>query len=213
MDIIGVAGQCNMGKDELCKHLVSELNKKNLSKVWKHTAFANAVKEVYCNTFGVSREFVEEWKRISEPPEGMSMNIRKSLQFIGDGFRQIKKNIWIETALRSKHGPIILSDSRYIAEAEHIKANSGLNIIIWRPGMENNDPNPSESEIKPIIDWCIQTNQNGPIFLNEFDLCDYEKFPDHIKYYDYFLRNDSDLSNLHRKIGEELIPWILRHYN
>ena len=223
MDIIGIAGQLANGKDVLADYLVNKLNHLKLEaedysfgvNLWNRSAFANAVKNVYCEAFNVSREFVEEWKRIQEPPEGMLMNVRKGLQFIGDGFRQIKPDIWIEIALRCKNPdgtriPIVLSDSRYINEAKHIRANGGLNIVIWRPGMENNDPNPSESQIKPIVDFCVRTKQDGRIFLDENQLCEYEEFPDGIQFYDYFMRNDGDVARLYERADEELIPWILK---
>jgi hypothetical protein len=216
--IIGIAGQLANGKDVLADYLVDKLNGHILeandyafgSPLWTRAAFANAVKKVYSDAFGVDREFIEKWKRIPEPPEGMLMNVRKGLQFIGDGFRQIKPDIWIEIALRT-NDPIILSDSRYINEAKHIRNRGGINIVLWRPGMENNDPNPSESQIKPIVDFCVRTNQDGLISLNpQTQLAEFEEFPDGIQYYDYFMRNDGDLTALYRRADEELIPWILR---
>src|SRR5262252_270201 len=119
---IGIAGQLGNGKDVLADYLVKRLNERRQHaynteaggevlvpncELWHRTAFANAVKQVFEDSFGVDRAFVEKWKRIPEPPPGLKMNVRKGLQFIGDGFRQIKENIWIEIALRGHQRKVI----------------------------------------------------------------------------------------------------------
>lgn len=119
MMIIGAAAQLNSGKDVLCDYLFKELNFKN--NIWKRIAFANAVKNVYEKSFNVDRNFIEKWKRSSDAPPGMMMSVRKGLQFIGDGFRQIKPDIWIDIAFRNNLDNVIISDVRYVNEAKEIK--------------------------------------------------------------------------------------------
>jgi len=206
--IIGIAAQLANGKDVVADYLVQQLNKRNKTGTWVRAAFANAVKKVFEDSFGVDREFVEQWKRNPDPPPGMKMNVRKGLQFIGDGFRQIKENIWIEIALRDETQKVI-SDSRYINEAKAIYEENGNNIVLWRPGYENDDPNPSESQIYPIVKWCLDTQQDGVIIRNSRG---FPKPPDGIQYYDYFLRNDGTIEQLYSKIDEHLIPLIELHW-
>src|SRR3990167_3977741 len=98
--LISIFGQLSSGKDCLADYLVNRLNERQMIGEFSRSAFANAVKKVYQDAFGVDRDFVEKWKRIPEPPPGMNINVRKGLQFIGDGFRRIKSDIWIEIALR-----------------------------------------------------------------------------------------------------------------
>lgn len=62
MQVIGVAAQLANGKDVLCDYLVQSLNKKDSG--WQRGAFANAVKSVFESSFGVTREFTEQWKQI-----------------------------------------------------------------------------------------------------------------------------------------------------
>jgi hypothetical protein len=202
---IGIAGQLGNGKDVLADYLVKRLNERNKIGPWVRTAFANAVKQVFEDSFGVDRDFIEKWKRIPEPPPGLKMNVRKSLQFIGDGFRQIKDNIWIEIGLRGTDQKVI-SDSRYVNEAKAIDAAGGLMVVLWRPGFENNDPNPSESQILPIVQWCLDTNQDGPLHWS----FDYELYPapDGIQAYHYFMRNDGSIDQLHAKVDAELLPFL-----
>lgn len=210
MKVIAVAGQLCVGKDMLADHLKYRLNLSGAN--WTRAAFAEAVKKVFELGFGVSREFIEQWKRNPEAPEGFNKNIRQSLQFIGDGFRQIRDNIWIEIALRDKND-LILSDSRYINEAKEVKQRGGICVVMNRPGYENDDPNPSEAQIKPIVNFCKKYLKEGPIpnfteLKYEFgDLC-----PDAIQYYDFFISNDGTLEELYNKIDKILIPFINEKY-
>ena len=103
MYIIGVAGQAQMGKDTLADRLCVELNKKN--KQWSRSAFANAVKQIFCKSFDVDLEFIEKWKGVSENPPGFDMNVRQALQFIGDGFRKIKSEIWLDVFFIKNNSP------------------------------------------------------------------------------------------------------------
>ena len=205
--IIGAAAQLNSGKDVLCDYLFNKLNGNGGSDLWKRSAFANAVKNVYERSFGVDRDFIEAWKRDPNPPPGMLMNVRKGLQFIGDGFRQIKSDIWIDIVFReSDKKNVIISDCRYINEAKAIKGRNGITILMHRVGFLNDDPNPSESQIRPIVEFCLNRLKDGKIpslgsiaQLNP---------PDGIEFYDFFLNNDGTLEDLYRKIDKLLLPFI-----
>lgn len=210
MRLIAAAGQLCTGKDMLSDHLKYRLNLSGYN--WTRSAFANAVKQVFELGFGVSREFIEQWKRNPEPPEGFNKNIRQSLQFIGDGFRQIRDNIWIEVALRNKND-LIISDSRYINEAKQIHAKNGICIVVYRPGFENNDPNPSEAEIRPIVEFCKKYLEEGPIpSFQELKDKYKDDCPDAMQYYHFFIRNDGTLDELYDKTDKILVPFIVKHY-
>ncbi len=186
VNVIGFGGQLGTGKDTaadyLCKILNDEIladaaktkNAPNLRwkreafppfervpLTWQRTAFANAVKQVYMDVFNVDRDFIEKWKREDDPPPGFLKSVRKSLQFIGDGFRSIQGDVWLESVFRDEYSMKIISDLRYINEALKIHEYGGMCVLVWRPGFENDDSNLSEAEIKPLIDWCLNTNQNG----------------------------------------------------
>lgn len=203
--ILGAAAQLNSGKDVLCDYLFSKLNDNPL--IWKRLAFANAVKNVYERSFGVDRSFIENWKRDPNPPPGMLMNVRKGLQFIGDGFRQIKSDIWIDLVFReNENNNIIISDCRYVNEAKAIKGRNGLTILMYRTGFLNDDPNPSESQIRPIVEFCLKHLDDGEIpslaYLAQLNP------PEGIEYYDFFVNNNGSLQDLYKKIDELLIPFI-----
>ena len=68
MSIIGFASQLAMGKDTAADYLNDEMNRLGIFGKWERSAFANAVKETFCTSFGVDRQFLEKWKRIDEAP-------------------------------------------------------------------------------------------------------------------------------------------------
>lgn len=207
MKVIGCASQLAMGKDTFCDFLAEELKSHNIK--WKRGAFANAVKETFCNAFGVDREFVEKWKRTTDIPTGFLMPIRQALQFIGDGYRKIRDEIWIEIALRGDEN-LILSDARYFNEAKKVKEKGGMMFLIYRPGYFNDDPNPSESQIKPLLNWVVSNLKEGPIDHNSLLMEHHVSTPMELKYFDYYLRNDGTVDDLHKKVVDKVIPYILQ---
>jgi hypothetical protein len=206
MQVIGIAGQLGNGKDVLADYLVERLN--SVDPGWNRSAFANAVKDIFCSSFGVDRQFIEDWKRNPEPPEGFLKNIRQSLQFIGDGFRQIRGNIWIEIALRDESKKLIISDSRYINEAKAVRAKGGVMVVLYRPGFMNDDPNPSEAQIKPIVEWCNNHLEDGPIFSQVGS-----DFPSDLQYYDLFIRNDGTIEQMYEKIDRIVVPYLKEKFS
>ena len=200
--IIAAFGQLANGKDTVCDHLYEKLPS---NPAWARSAFANAVKDTFCNAFDVDREFIEKWKRISEPPAGMKMPVRQALQFIGDGFRQIVPSIWIDIALRNPSN-LIISDGRYINEAVAVGKKGGMNILIYREGFINDDPNPSEAQLRPCIEWAAKNLNSGPIVLDEKS-----NYPEELTNFHYFIKNINK-EKLFLDIEKSLIPYINKFF-
>ena len=212
MKIIGVKGQLANGKDVFCDYLAECLNKKSSKIIWHRGAFANAVKDTFCQAFGVDKEFIEKWKRVAEAPAGFLMPIRQCLQFIGDGYRKIRSEIWIEIALRDNGKNLIISDGRYVNEAKAIKERGGIMFLLYRPGFLNNDPNPSESQIRPLVEWCEKHLQEGRIDYADCMMRYGGECPAELQHYDYFVKNEGTVDDLHQKIKCTISPFILESY-
>jgi hypothetical protein len=215
MFVIGVAGQAQNGKDTVADRLWERLNSMN-GVIWKRGAFAANVKKVYCDTFGVDMAFVEKWKVVPEAPPGFAMSVRQALQFIGDGFRQIQPKIWLDLAFREKC-PKIISDVRYVNEFLRVKSEGGLNVLIGRPDKINDDPNGSEAQIRPYVDWCLKHCPRKLTDLRDIwqDLKMIEGFsdnvpplPDGIEEFDIFIRNDGTKEELCETVDKQLVPFV-----
>lgn len=190
--VICFFGQAGSGKDTAANHLV-----KRLENGWKRIGFADEVKKVFMNSFNVTWEFIEEWKRKDEIPPGFDMPVRKALQQIGDGFRKIRADIWIDFAFRNKHN-MAISDGRYLNEAKAVRERGGLNILLYRPGFENDDPNPSESQIKPYVEWCAKNVKQGYVDWGNHLTAN---LPD-LKHFDCFLINDGNPEQMYTTIDK-----------
>jgi len=203
MKLIAVYGQLANGKDILCDDLAVELNQKSGEK-WERGAFANAVKNTFCSAFDIDRDFIEKWKRIDSPPPGFLLPIRKGLQNIGDGFRQIVPDIWIKIALREAiNNNMIISDGRYINEAKSVKENGGINVLIYRDGFLNDDPNPSEAQLRPLILYAQDYLSDGVININNL-----RNYPEGMQYFDVFIRNETDKNTFLKKSRSILTPLV-----
>lgn len=204
MFVIGVAGQAQMGKDTVADRLAEKLNESGAD--WKRTAFAKNVKRVYAETFDVDYDFIEKWKTNPEPPPGFDMTVRKSLQFIGDGFRQIKGSIWVDLCFRDQT-PQIISDVRYPNEFLRVAKEGGMNILVGRTDKISDDPNGSEALIRPYVEWALE-NLKEPFVELEKVLPFMSGFPEFFPTFDVFVRNDGSKEELYEVIDAHLVPYV-----
>jgi len=207
MLVIGVAGQAQMGKDTLADYLCEKLNETNAVQ-WTRSAFAQGVKDVYSNTFDVSREFIEEWKTKDEVPPGFDMTVRKGLQFIGDGFRTIRSSVWVDQPFKTTT-PKIISDVRYPNEFLRVRKEGGLNIIVGRSDKLNDDPNGSEALIRPYVEWALsreESEANTQLKLSDGDQI--KGAPVNMGVFDLFVSNNGTKEEFYSKIDEVVVPFV-----
>jgi hypothetical protein len=159
--VIGIGGQLENGKDVLADYLKQELTA-IVNAPWERDAFAAEVKKVFENTFGVTREWIERWKRIDTPPPGFLKTVRQMLIDIGDGFRTFRADVWIAKALRRESQNVIISDARYLNEMGAIKSAGGVTVAVYRPDRDNNNPNASERQLREYIQKFIDADVRGP---------------------------------------------------
>ncbi len=209
MRIIGVAGQMQAGKDSISDRLKISLEDTTVDK-WDRFSFATPLKKIYCDSFNVDPQFIEQWKTKDEYPPEMEKTVRQGLQFIGDGFREIMPRIWINKAFKqienSENQNFIISDVRYLNEARKIKEVGGLVILIWRKDRENQNPNRSEQEVKPTVDWCRDLNREG--WIKDFG----EGGPEESNLFDLFIRNEGTLDELYEKVDSWLTEKVGIHF-
>ena len=234
--VIGVAAQAQMGKDTLADRLQERLNAQHNNQVdmwhesqlgtsveeqeaqeyspeynpWTRAAFASNVKRVFQETFGVDKEFTEKWKvRPEENPPGFDMSVRSALQFIGDGFRQIRGTIWLDLCFRDDV-PKIISDVRYVNEFTRVKNEGGLNILVGRPEKLNDDPNGSEAQIRPYCEWALKhfQDEEKKMFCIKDGYSQSDNPPPQLHLFDVFIRNDGTKEELYEVIDKQLVPFV-----
>ncbi|RDJ35346.1 MAG: hypothetical protein DWQ19_11060 [Crenarchaeota archaeon] len=207
MKVVCLCGQLQNGKTKAAAHLSEVFN-------WPKVSFAKKVKEIYCNTFGVDLDFVEKWKVIKEPPPGFLLPVRQSLQFIGDGFRQIDPDVWVRNCFKDNKPPMFIDDGRYFSELFKTSKEGGLNVLAWRPGWENDDPNGSEAEIRPVVDYFNSLGDfEGDTSELSFPATSLSNLPKGVPYVHYFLKNNGTLDELYEKIDRELVPFIRKKFD
>lgn len=139
--LIGITGRARHGKDTVADHLVTSHN-------FYKGSFAIPVKQFAVRHFGL------------EPEEVYVDKTEKSrwvLQSIGNGCREeFGKNIWVDKLFNTIAGveAVVISDVRYVNEAEAIKARGGYIIKVERPDapkIECGADHPSEMEMEKIL--------------------------------------------------------------
>ena len=231
--VIGVAGQAQHGKDTLADKLAELLNRDQVGfqdeawpKIghgtkefplvpveWQRSALAAAVKKVYMDAFDVDKDFVEKWKVNPEVPPGFDMNCRQGLQFIGDGFRKIRGSIWLDLCFRDNF-PKIISDVRYVNEFTRIYEEGGLNILVGRTDKLNNDPNGSEAQIRPYVDWALENLKGSR--LNQLHIARMlgsrlAGAPPGMEMFDIFVCNDGTKEDFYKEIEEVVVPFVKKY--
>ena len=196
MDFICLAGQMRSGKNLAGDYFCEKLG-------FKGTSFARPVKEIFCRTFGVDMDFVEYWKVKDETPPGFAKPVRQALQFIGDGFRQINPDVWVDYAFSNSPKKSCFTDGRYANELRRVRREGGLNVLIWRPGHENFDPNESEAQMRRVVEWFVsnsvpegrvsQVSSNAPMGC---------------EYVDFFIVNDGSSAEFTDKLDEIVVSQI-----
>jgi hypothetical protein len=151
-------------------------------------------------TFDKDNDYIEKWKVVPEAPPDLDMPVRKALQFIGDGFRQIKASIWMDLVFRDSDPDTygVVSDARYINELARVKQEGGFTVLVVRPDQLNDDPNPSEAQIKPLILWAMKNSLSGRLTNQDIGQ------PDGFKYVDYVLNNNGSVEDLYAEIDGSL---------
>lgn len=196
---VGFGGQKRNGKDAASDHLFALLNKNGEFTQWKRGSLGHAVKQIFADHFGVTLEFIEEWKTKDEIPEGFNGPIRTGLTKIGDAWRDTKADIWIRKLFDGNRDNMVISDVRYINEAEYIRKNGGMNVLVWRPGFENDKPSRSEQELMPFVRRLMKEPSG---------LIDHDKYPDIP--FDCWLRNNGTKEEWLNKVEDIVLPQVLK---
>lgn len=204
LKVIGIGGQKLNGKTTIANYLIGQLAMSG--DFYRKRAYADEVKNIFCNTFGVNRDFIEDWKPRDEIPPGFSVTVRRALQIIGDEFRKIKGNVWIEYLFQGENYPdMVIDDCRYINELRRVREASGCNVLVYRPGFLNDDPNGSEAQIRPIVVWFVEQGVEGVV-------TPVSGMPEGADLIDLFIINNGSMEDLRNKTEKMVLPFVRSRY-
>lgn len=182
MSIIGLAGKARSGKDTLAGYLKGFLKNKH-GRVFELFAFADVLKTRCQMDFGLtddqlwgdSKEIPDE--RYKKPNSDGFWSPREIMQSVGSFYRTINFNFWIKQLndqLINKKD-VIITDIRYVNEADFVRKLNGVLIKIVRD---------------------IDNNIHGKDHESEVNLNNY-------KFFDLIIENKGSLENL-RKVSAEV---------
>ena len=145
--IIGLSGYARSGKDEVAKILVEDYG-------YKRVAFADKIRELLLET----NPQVKDGFRIEsvvgaydwDQAKVLFPEIRHLLQSLGVGARKtFGDEFWIYQALKDLNSKdnIVISDVRFLNEAECIKQRDGQIWRVKRPGVAAFNAHISESDL------------------------------------------------------------------
>jgi len=140
--IIGLCGKRGSGKN-----LVAEYCEQT-QRSFEFYAFAEPIKKICREVFDLSWDQREgKLKHTIDPRYGKTP--RKIFQEIGDSFRSINKDIFIDTLKRkriNRHTHCVIPDCRFFNEAEWIREDGGILVFVNREIERNLDTDEHESE-------------------------------------------------------------------
>lgn len=169
--LIAITGQKFSGKSTVADMLSNELG-------YPVTSFAKKLKEVTCVLAGCTMEQLEDFnfKETQFVPEylhiycgGNMPTFRAFLQYFGtDVMRKYNNNIWIDCTLGEGPKNVIISDCRFINEANEVKSRGGIVVKVERAGIESKDGHSSETQIPYIkADYVIRNDGSLADLRNE----------------------------------------------
>lgn len=210
--VVCMVAQKRNGKGEAAEYLTRRLNEKCLEMgagkmMWRQKGFSDPIKNMVGRFFGLTREFIEEWKSREEKPEGFKMNMRQALVLLANSFREVREEVWIENLFKEISQPTVINDGRFPLELNMAKEYGAINILVWRPGYENSDE--AEAEIREVVNYFKNKLPMGGKV--EKDLIG-SGIPMGASAVDFFVVNDGNLEDFYKKLEELVLPLIEENF-
>lgn len=167
--LIGITGKKRSGKDTIAEYLIKEHGFvdykfaspiKNLCKdifLWDDEWVNGAYKETVDSRWGISPREAQQVVGTELFREHLPKTLKGFADTIGAGVWCARFQYWYESLPNDVN--VIVSDMRFLNEAEIIKNIGGTLWRVERDGLVSNDTHPSEMEMESIqVDFKILNN-------------------------------------------------------
>jgi hypothetical protein len=115
----------------------------------------------------------------------------------------MQPSVWVDYAIKNNKRDSCYMDGRYINELKRIKEEGGINVLLYRPGFENDDPNGSEAQIRPVVDYFVGKGVEGDVRIIGADSLVYG-----CQFVDIFVLNNGSIQDLYAKLDNIVIPFL-----
>jgi len=181
--ICGVSGRARVGKNKLSEFITEEFEK-NYNRKFYEASFANELKNMCKFQFGLSDEQLWGDKKEIEDKRFMKATLggdpeysvfwtpREIMQEFGAFYRKMDYDFWVKglrkflsNELLKGHKDFIITDARYVNEAEFIKSRKGILIHIDREtdNKIHGANHESETSLDEYRDFDINVDNNGSL--------------------------------------------------
>lgn len=162
--LIGISGKKGSGKNTVANIIAKQQVLGNTKHNYYDFAFAAMLKFLLENLVDQDTDFDKNSKNKLGlcDNNGKIYTIRELLQLIGTKLRDIDPDIWIKALDKDTRGysDVMITDVRFLNEAEYIKSKGGLLVRINRPNLEE-DQHISETELDNYSNWDYVIKNDG----------------------------------------------------
>ena len=174
MKIILINGKARSGKD-----FAAQILQKKLDKTVK-LAFADSIKDILCNTFGITRYEFDNYKNnfYNLKYDDKSLTFRELIQKFGETMKEkFGNDLWAKQVVNevksSESDYFIISDFRFLIEYETLSKYLGqdkiVTLYIQDKNLINNDSHISENNLKDFkFDYIIDNTRKDPEILRKY---------------------------------------------
>lgn len=149
-DLVAFTGLRGTGKSTAAEMLVEHHG-------YTRFSFADGVREIASEWFGVPVEEFRDRDLKNEAPEGFELTRREMLRKIGMFYREhVMADYWVKVTslfVEEADGPVVIDDARFRNEVEWLRSLGAPVIGLRRPGCWNDDDHPSEAEMRENWEW------------------------------------------------------------
>lgn len=171
--MLGIAGYKGSGKTTFAEFFTNQISADSPdAPQWLHDSFAAPIRRFAADLLDISLRDLEAIKEYPQPLLG-ERSLRQVMQVLGTEWMRnyCGQDVWLNAlyARVKRHhesgGPVIISDVRFVNEAEFIRKHGGAVVWIERPGLTSGEHVSERGLPAHLVDYTITNDRT----LEEFE--------------------------------------------